>query len=54
MNTVEKAMSYVRMIDSPYLGVYPDIGNLTNASALYGVSVPADLENGRGHLWAAH
>ncbi len=53
MNTVEKAMSYVRMIDSPYLGVYPDIGNLTNASALYGVSVPADLENGRGHLWAA-
>ena len=27
MNTVEKAMSYVRMADSSFLTVYPDLGN---------------------------
>ena len=32
MDTVGKSMAYVSMIDSPYLGVYPDCGNLTNAS----------------------
>ena len=26
MNTVEKAMKYVNRINSPYLGVYPDMG----------------------------
>ena len=29
MNTTEKAMKYVNLIDNPYLGVYPDSGNLT-------------------------
>lgn len=28
MDTVEKAMYYVKTIDNAYLGVYPDIGNL--------------------------
>lgn len=28
MDTVEKAMRYVNLVSSPYLGVYPDIGNL--------------------------
>ena len=28
MNTVEKAMHYVRRMNSPYLGVYPDSGNI--------------------------
>ena len=32
MNTVEKAMEYVDIIQSPYLQVYPDTGNLKNAS----------------------
>ena len=26
MDTVEKAMEYVRIVDSPYLQIYPDIG----------------------------
>ena len=30
MDTVEKAMRYVNLVSSPYLGVYPDIGNLKN------------------------
>ena len=54
MDTVEKAMAYVDKIDSPYLGVYPDMGNLTNASFLYGKSVADDIATGRGHILAAH
>ena len=54
MDTVGKAMTYVDAIDSPYLQVYPDIGNLTNASLIYGRSVPDDLDTGRGHICAAH
>ncbi len=54
MDTVEKSMAYVSQVESPYLGVYPDLGNLTNASFLYGKSVTDDLATGRGHLVAAH
>ena len=54
MNTVEKSMKYVAQINSPYLGVYPDAGNLTNAAKTYGTEVPEDLETGRGHLIAMH
>lgn len=54
MDTVEKAMKYVKMIDSPYLGIYPDIGNLKNAAVKYGTDVVEDLKQGRGHIFAAH
>lgn len=54
MDTVEKAMHYVDLINNPYLGVYPDLGNLTNASFLYGKSVSDDCATGKGHLIAAH
>ena len=54
MDTVEKAMKYVKMIDSPYLGIYPDIGNLKNAAVKYGTDVVEDLKLGRGHIFAAH
>ena len=54
MDTVTKSMKYVDLINSPYLGVYPDSGNLTNASKLYGTDVLADIENGRGHIVAFH
>ena len=54
MDTVAKSMAYVALIDSPYLGVYPDAGNLTNAARLYGGSVIEDLELGRGHIEALH
>ena len=50
MNTTEKAMRYVERINSPYLQIYPDIGNVTN-----GADDPAkDLAAGKGHLAAAH
>jgi predicted hexulose-6-phosphate isomerase len=54
MDTVEKAMYWVREIDSPWLQVYPDIGNITNAALLYGGGVSRDLGTGRGHLAALH
>lgn len=54
MDTVEKSMGYVNLIQSPYLGVYPDIGNLKNASLLYGVDVNEDLMCGKGHIVASH
>ena len=32
MNTVEKAMVYVNRVNSPYLNLFPDLGNVTNAA----------------------
>lgn len=70
MNTTEKAMFYVNTVQSPYLGVYPDLGNITNAAVLdlsgepdpaippapdaVRARVDADLETGRGHVQAMH
>lgn len=54
MDTTAKAMNYVNCVNSPYLGVYPDIGNLKNAAVLYGTDVVADLQTGKGRILAAH
>ncbi|MDK2809028.1 MAG: L-ribulose-5-phosphate 3-epimerase [Clostridiales bacterium] len=54
MNTVEKAMNYVNIVNSSYLSVYPDIGNITNAAKTYGIDVLKDMETGNGHLVAMH
>jgi L-ribulose-5-phosphate 3-epimerase len=54
LNTVEKAMHFVNIIGSPYLQVYPDLGNITNAAGLCGRSVTEDINSGRGHLVAMH
>ena len=50
MNTVEKAMYSVNRVNSPYLQVYPDIGNISNATG----DVAGDLLTGKGHIAAAH
>jgi len=54
MDTVEKAMRYVSDIKSPFLQLYPDLGNLTNAAMLYKHCIPDDMEAGRGHIVALH
>ena len=54
MNTVEKAMKYVKLVDSPYLHVYPDLGNITNAAVSCGKNVLDDLDTGRGRIIAMH
>lgn len=50
MNTVAKAMAYVTAVNSPYLQVYPDVGNVCNGTE----DVAGDLETGRGHIVAVH
>lgn len=50
MNTARKAMTYVEAVHSPYLQIYPDVGNITNAVP----DAVADLRAGEGHIFAAH
>ena len=50
MDTVAKSMEYVRMINSPWLGVYPDIGNLS----AWDNDVQMELQAGIGHIVAVH
>ncbi len=54
LDTVQKAMEHVEREASPYLGVYPDLGNLNNAALLYGHDVLKDIRMGKGHLLAMH
>ena len=54
LDTVRKGMRYVRGIHSPYLGMYPDLGNLTNAAKLYGGDWAEDLRSGTGSILALH
>lgn len=54
MDTVNKAMQYVNIVSSPYLGIYPDIGNLTNAARVYKSDIYNDIISGKSHIFAAH
>lgn len=54
MNTTWKGMYYVDMINSPYLGMYSDVGNMKNASLIIGCDEPQDLKTGAGHVQALH
>ncbi len=54
LDTVSKGMKYVSEINSPYLGMYPDIGNLKNAACLYKNDLVGDLKEGEGKIFAAH
>jgi len=54
MDTVEKALHYVRLFNSPYLQIYPDTGNFTNGNLINRSDVIKDLETGIGHIVAIH
>ena len=56
INTVAKGMEYVNICDSPYLGVYPDIGNLACAKNDFGYTheINDDIRSGKGHILACH
>jgi len=54
MDTAKKSMTYVSKNNSPYLQVYPDLGNVTNASRISKISVKDDLASAKGHIVAAH
>ncbi|MHB1484692.1 MAG: L-ribulose-5-phosphate 3-epimerase [Saccharofermentanales bacterium] len=49
-NTITKAMRFVDATNSPYLKIYPDIGNVSNATK----NVTEDIMNGSGNIVAAH
>lgn len=54
MNTCGKSMKYVEEINSTYLNVYPDCGNINNAAITYGTDVREDLRSCRGHITSMH
>lgn len=54
MNTVWKAMYWVKKINSPYLQVYPDSGNITNGACTDNRLVSEDVASGAGHIVAVH
>lgn len=50
MGSVKKIMAVVEEINSPYLQVYPDFGNIT----AWGSNIDEDLATGTGHIVAIH
>lgn len=54
MDTVKKAREVVDYIDSPFLMIYPDLGNIKNASLIYNNDVLDDIKLGKGKTVAAH
>ena len=54
MNTCQKSMKYVEKINSTYLNVYPDCGNINNAALTYGTDVLEDLKSCSGHITSMH
>lgn len=53
MDTVQKAMKLVEFVDSPFLQLYPDSGNIMSACIRDGTYLK-DMEFGRGHYVAFH
>ena len=54
MNSVTKALKYVSLVNSPYLQIYPDLGNIVNAVEGDNKKASEDLLKGKGHIIAAH
>lgn len=54
MDDVEKSMRLVSEIDSPYFLLYPDSGNITSASKLYGTDIRTDMMKGKNRYCAFH
>ena len=50
VTSIRKAMEFVRAVGSPYLQVYPDLGNI----AEQGLDPAVELEAGKGHMVAMH
>ena len=54
MNSVEKTMKLINTINSPYLQLYPDSGNISNAFDQNKNAIETDMSNGTGHYLAFH
>ncbi len=54
MDTVEKCLKAEAAVSSPYLRLYPDSGNITNAFSNNMPAIISDLSKARGHALAFH
>ncbi|MBQ6395951.1 MAG: L-ribulose-5-phosphate 3-epimerase [Atopobiaceae bacterium] len=54
IDTIAKAKHWVDLVDSPFLRIYPDLGNITNACERYGTSIADDIASGGDTLVAMH
>jgi L-ribulose-5-phosphate 3-epimerase UlaE len=54
INTVTKAATWVKKCRSPFLQIYPDSGNITNAALENGGEIKEDIKKGAGNLVAFH
>lgn len=54
MDTVYKAKKVVDEINSAFLKIYPDLGNIKNSSLIYNHNVLDDINTGKGSIVAAH
>lgn len=54
MNTIQKSSKYVELLNSPYLKIYPDIGNVTNAHDNNLEHILHDIESNKEHIIAIH
>lgn len=50
IGTISRALKYIEGINSPWLKIYPDLGNLSRWAA----DPAAELEKGRAHMVAIH
>jgi len=50
MGSISNIMKYIRRINSPWLNIYPDIGNLSSRN----VNIKEDFFEGREHIVAIH
>lgn len=53
MNSISKIMNAIKKINSPWLQIYPDVGNLA-AAGLTPAQIEADFLAGSGHITAIH
>ena len=54
MNSIEKCSTILEAVSSPYLQLYPDSGNLTNAWSNDADAILRDMEKVKGHCLAFH
>jgi L-ribulose-5-phosphate 3-epimerase len=50
VDSVEKGMTFVRAVDTPWFQMYPDVGNLTAMQK----DVPSEIRAGAGHIVGVH
>jgi len=53
-DSIEKTTDLIKKINSPFLKVYADIGNATNAAKMHNANPISDLKTGEGQIVAVH